>query len=94
MNYICEKAAGADRTCTFRTGKIILQQEISPEQVKKLLGEGKTDLLTKFISKKNNRPFKAFLLISKDGRSALNFRRGRRRAGRVRQAAEGAAAEN
>ncbi len=40
MNYLCEKATGAARTCTFRTGKIILQQEISPEQVKKLLAGG------------------------------------------------------
>jgi DNA topoisomerase-3 len=72
MNYICEKATGADRSCKFRTGKIILQQEISPEQVKKLLAEGKTDLLTKFISKKNNRPFKAFLII-KDGGTAFEF---------------------
>ena len=72
MNYICEKATGADKTCTFRTGKIILQQEISPEQVKKLLAEGKTDLLTKFISKKNNRKFKAFLVL-KDGGTAFEF---------------------
>jgi DNA topoisomerase-3 len=72
MNYICEKAAAAERTCTFRTGKIILQQEISPEQVKKLLAEGKTDLLTKFVSKKNNRPFKAFLVV-KDGGTAFEF---------------------
>jgi predicted nucleic acid-binding Zn-ribbon protein len=73
MNYICEKAAGVERTCTFRTGKIILQQEISPEQVKKLLAEGKTDLLTKFISKKNNRAFKAFLLVGKDGKVGFDF---------------------
>jgi len=72
MNYICEKATGPDKTCTFRTGKIILQQEISPEQVKKLLAEGKTDLLTKFISKKNNRAFKAFLIV-KDGGTAFEF---------------------
>ena len=72
MNYICEKATGADRTCKFRTGKIILQQEISPEQVKKLLAEGRTDLLTKFISKKNNRAFKAFLIV-KDGGTAFEF---------------------
>ncbi len=72
MNYLCEKATGADKTCTFRTGKIILQQEISPEQVKKLLAEGKTDLLTKFISKKNNRAFKAFLVV-KDGGTAFEF---------------------
>src|SRR5689334_3932572 len=34
MNYVCEKSVGPDKTCDFRTGKIILQQEISPEQVK------------------------------------------------------------
>src|SRR6202142_3771625 len=73
MNYLCEKATGADKTCTFRTGKIILQQEIAPEQVKKLLAEGKTDLLVKFISKKNNRAFKAFLSIGKDGKIGFEF---------------------
>ncbi len=72
MNYICEKAAAAERTCTFRTGKIILQQEISPEQVKKLLAEGKTDLLKGFVSKKTNRKFEAFLVI-KDGGTAFEF---------------------
>jgi DNA topoisomerase-3 len=72
MNYLCEKATGPDRTCKFRTGKIILQQEISPEQVKKLLNEGKTDLLKGFISKKTNRKFEAFL-VTKDGGTAFEF---------------------
>ena len=72
MNYICEKATGPDKTCTFKTGKIILQQPIEAAQVKKMLETGKTDLLTKFISKKNNRPFKAFLVI-KDGGTAFEF---------------------
>jgi DNA topoisomerase-3 len=72
MNYLCEKATGPDRTCKFRTGKIILQQEISAEQVKKLLAEGKTDLLKGFVSKKNNRKFEAFLVI-KDGGTAFEF---------------------
>ena len=40
MNYICEKATGPDKTCTFKTGKIILQQPIEPAQVKKLLDDG------------------------------------------------------
>src|SRR6202142_2831068 len=88
MNYICEKATGAEKTCTFRTGKIILQQEISPEQVRKLLVEGKTDLLTKFISKKNNRAFKAFLVV-KDGGTAFEFppreAKGRAKAGAPRE---------
>jgi DNA topoisomerase III len=72
MNYICEKATGPNKTCTFKTGKIILQQPIEAAQVKKMLETGKTDLLTKFISKKNNRAFKAFLVI-KDGGTAFEF---------------------
>jgi DNA-directed RNA polymerase subunit RPC12/RpoP len=71
MNYICEKAA-AERTCTFRTGKIILQQTLEPAQVKKLLAEGKTDLLKGFVSKKTNRKFEAFLVI-KNGGTAFEF---------------------
>ncbi len=72
MNYICEKATGPDKTCTFKTGKIILQQEMSPEQVKKLLNEGKTDLLKGFVSKRTNRKFEAFLIV-KDGGTAFEF---------------------
>ncbi len=72
MNYVCEKQTGPTPTCDFRTGKIILQQEISPEQVKKLLSTGKTDLLRGFISKKTNRKFEAFL-ITKDGKTAFEF---------------------
>jgi DNA topoisomerase III len=72
MNYVCENQAGVAKSCKFRTGKIILQQEISPEQVKKLLAEGKTDLLKGFISKKTNRKFEAFLVV-KGGETAFEF---------------------
>ena len=73
MNYVCEKQAGAEKSCTFRTGKIILQQEIPPEQVRKLLADGKTDLLKDFISKKTNRKFEAFLAVGKDGKIGFEF---------------------
>jgi len=72
MNYVCENQAGVAKSCKFRTGKIILQQEISPEQVKKLLAEKKTDLLKGFVSKKTNRKFEAFLIV-KDGTTAFEF---------------------
>jgi DNA topoisomerase-3 len=72
MNYICEKATGPDKTCTFRSGKIILQQTIEPAQIVKLLAAGKTDLLKGFVSKKNNRKFEAFLVL-KDGGTAFEF---------------------
>lgn len=72
MNYMCEKHAGAKPTCEFRTGKIILQQEIDPDQIKKLLAEGKTGLLKNFVSNKTNRKFEAFLVLQ-DGKTKFEF---------------------
>jgi DNA topoisomerase III len=66
MHYVCEKAVGAQRTCSFRSGKVILQQAIAREQMHKLLESGKTDLFEKFISKKG-RPFKAYLVVKGKG---------------------------
>jgi DNA topoisomerase-3 len=71
MNYVCEKAARR-QGCSFRTGKIILQRPIEPEQVKKLLATGRTVLLDKFISKKG-RPFKAFLVVGDGGKVGFEF---------------------
>ena len=65
-NYVCEKAVPTLQhphpACTFKTGAVILQQPISLEQVHKLLTEGKTGLLDKFISNKTHRAFKAYLV--------------------------------
>ena len=72
LAYVCEKSVGPARTCDFRTGKIILQRQIEPEQVRKLLATGKTDLLHKFISKKG-RPFSAFLARQPDGKIGFEF---------------------
>ena len=64
-NYVCAKAVPtleqAAPSCDFKSGTTILQQEIAPEQMSKLLATGKTDLLEKFVSNKTKRAFKAFL---------------------------------
>ncbi len=60
-NYVCENAVGAAVSCDFKSGKIILQQPVTPDQVTKLLENGKTDLLENFVSNKTRRKFKAFL---------------------------------
>lgn len=72
MAYVCERSVGAGRTCDFRSGKIILQRQIEPEQMRKLLDSGKTDLLHRFISKKG-RPFSAFLVRGDDGKVGFEF---------------------
>ncbi|PYK36477.1 MAG: DNA topoisomerase III [Verrucomicrobia bacterium] len=63
MSYVCENSVSPNKTCDFRTGKVILQQPVDREQIKKLLTTGKTDLLARFISRKG-RPFKAFLVLT------------------------------
>ncbi len=70
--YICEKAVGADKTCDFRTGKTILQREITHEQITKLLKEKKTDLL-QFVSARTRRPFSAYLVVQPDGKIGFEF---------------------
>ncbi|MBI5271149.1 MAG: DNA topoisomerase III [Burkholderiales bacterium] len=73
-NYVCEHAVGAHVTCDFKTGKIILTQPVSHEQVHKLLTTGKTDLLENFVSNKTKRKFKAFLAYDKkEGKVVFEF---------------------
>ena len=57
----------------FRMSKKILDQEISSVQVKKLLTDGKTDKLDKFVSKRTKKPFAAFLVLKKNGSVGFEF---------------------
>ncbi|MBS1144194.1 MAG: topoisomerase [Proteobacteria bacterium] len=62
-SYVCEKSVGPEKSCDFRSGKIILQQPIELGQMKKLLAEGKTELLKEFVSNRTRRKFSAFLVV-------------------------------
>lgn len=73
MKYLCENSVGPEKKCDFNTGKVILQQEISEEQVKKLLETGKTDLLTNFKSQRTGRVFKAYLARQESGKIGFEF---------------------
>lgn len=72
-SYVCTKSLGPDKTCDFRSGRTILQQPIEPEQMKKLLSEGKTDLLTGFVSARTRRKFSAYLVRQPDGKIGFEF---------------------
>jgi DNA topoisomerase-3 len=73
MKYLCERSVGPEKNCDFNTGKVILQQEISEEQIKKLLETGKTDLLTNFKSQRTGRVFKAYLARQETGKIGFEF---------------------
>ncbi len=73
-SYACEKTMGEAASCDFKSGQVILQQPIAREQMQKLLANGKTDLLDKFVSMRTRRPFKAMLAWNADeGKVSFEF---------------------
>ncbi|MDI9330665.1 MAG: DNA topoisomerase III [Alphaproteobacteria bacterium] len=77
-NYLCEKSVPTPSqttpSCDFKSGKVILQQPVSVEQITKLLNTGKTDLLDKFVSMRTRRVFKAFLAYdAEQGKVVFEF---------------------
>ncbi len=86
-NYVCEKSVGPEKSCTFRSGKIILQQPVEHDQMRKLLADGKTDLLDQFVSKRG-RKFKAFLVIDAEGKVGFEFEKKDRAAAKKKASKE------
>ncbi len=73
-SYVCERSTGPQATCDFKSGKIILQQPISHEDMRALLETGKTPLLENFVSNKTRRKFKAHLSFdTKAGKVVFEF---------------------
>jgi DNA topoisomerase-3 len=90
MSYVCENSVGPNKTCDFRSGKVILQRSIDREQVNKLLTTGKTDLIERFISRKG-RPFKAYLVLTDKKDVGFEFEKRDPKAKRERKPKEAAA---
>ncbi len=64
--YFCEQHAQGvgKKKCVFRMGRTILHQEITHDQLKKILNEGKSDLLCDFVSERTKKKFSAFLVTN------------------------------
>ncbi|MDO5530388.1 DNA topoisomerase III [Sutterella sp.] len=89
--YVCEHAVNDPRTCTFRAGKTILQHEVTHEEIAMLLAEGRTPLITDFISKRTNRPFKSYLVWDAKKKSvAFEFEKREPKAGAAEEGADAA----
>ncbi len=57
----------------LKISKVILGQTITPENMSKMLTDGKSDLIGGFISNKTKRKFDAFLLLSNKGKISFAF---------------------
>ncbi|EXI88244.1 MAG: DNA topoisomerase 3 [Candidatus Accumulibacter sp. BA-94] len=73
MAYVCERSVTAGRTCDFRSGTVILQQPIEPEQMRRLLADGRSELLRGFVSARTRRKFSAYLVRAADGKVGFEF---------------------
>jgi hypothetical protein len=73
MSYRCRRAVTDSEACSFRSGKIILQQPISPEDMQQLLSEGRTRVLNGFKSNRTKRRFSAALAVSSEGKLGFEF---------------------
>jgi DNA topoisomerase-3 len=70
--YICEKSQAASRPCKFKASRTILGQTLDRAELGRLLKDGRTDLLTQFVSK-SGKPFSAFLVLQDGGKVGFEF---------------------
>ena len=70
-SYVCSERVSGDG-CKGRLSKEMCKYTIPREQALKFFTEGKTDLIDKFISKKN-RPFSAHLVCNSKGKRLLQW---------------------
>ncbi len=70
--YMSQSKLDGDRVNGLQISKVILDHAITEDHIRQLLTDGKTELITKFISKKK-RPFDAYLLLNKAGKISFEF---------------------
>lgn len=70
--YVFPGIPSPDGKGDLKISQTILQREIEPDQILKLINQGKTDLLNGFVSKRTRKPFSAFLKWE-NGKVAFEF---------------------
>ncbi len=70
--YMSGSMLDGDKKKGLQISKVILSRAITSQHINQLLREGKTELITGFISKKK-RPFDAFLLLNQAGKISFEF---------------------
>ncbi|NOR25006.1 MAG: DNA topoisomerase III [Desulforhopalus sp.] len=71
MAFMSESALDGEKK-GLKISRIILSKEITEENIRQLLSQGRTELIEGFISKKK-RPFDAFLVLAKNGKVSFEF---------------------
>ena len=70
-SFQCDQRA--EKKCNFKMGKTILRKNLTRSDCAAMLRDGKTALLTGFVSARTGRSFKAFLVLKDDGKVGFEF---------------------
>jgi len=92
QSYVCEKAVGPEKTCDFRSGRVILQRPVERAQMQKLLGHRQDRPAGSSSAARTRRGFSAFLVRQPDGKIGFEFEAKEGGKGKGGRAARGAAA--
>lgn len=71
-DYLCEHTQVDTNRCGFKVGRTILNRPLEPNQLVKLVENGRTDLLNGFVSSTGN-VFDAFLVLAAGGKLDFEF---------------------
>jgi DNA topoisomerase III len=71
--FMCARALRGERDGAFRISRLMLGKPLPREEIQNLLTNGKTGLITGFLSRKTGRKFDAFLLLKPQGAIGFEF---------------------
>jgi DNA topoisomerase-3 len=71
-SFISGSALDGDEKNGLKISKVILDKEITAKHITQLLDDGRTELISGFISKKK-KPFDAYLVLNSDGKIRFEF---------------------
>jgi hypothetical protein len=71
--FLCENSQRDQRPCKFKAGRVVLDQPVETAQMAKLLRDGRTDLMEKFVSRKTGKTFGAYLVLDEKGKVTFEF---------------------
>ncbi len=75
QDYLCENSQRDSKRCTFKVGKVILQQPIGREEAAKILSTGSSEVLNHFVGR-SGKPFSARLRMTDKGKVEFEFPEG------------------
>jgi len=68
--YVCRNG---DSGCGFKLPRMVLEREMSREEVGDYIRDGHTEVLDGFVSRRSHRPFRASLYMKKTGKHGFKF---------------------